>query len=219
MPPAICQPLVTLASRVKSRSFVRASARAEALGESLMTLFEILGYAALILLIASFFMKTIIWLRLLAIASNAAVVIAGIVRPDAGLLVLGLAMLAVNVWRLMEMRQLVGAASAATAGQGAAVNIDWLLPFMRPVAIPQGHVLFRKGEVADAMYFISSGKVRIDELNVEIGKGTLFGEIGIFSVDRLRTATAICTEPCSLLLVSAERARNSTIRTRSSASS
>ena len=48
-----------------------------------MTLFEILGYAALILLIASFFMQTIIWLRLLAIASNAAVVIAGIVRPDA----------------------------------------------------------------------------------------------------------------------------------------
>jgi hypothetical protein len=46
------------------------------------------------------------------------------------------------------------------------------------------------GEIADAMYFVSAGKVRIDELNVEIGKGSLFGEIGIFSVDRLRTATA-----------------------------
>src|SRR6185436_9781023 len=102
-------------------------------GRSLMTLFEILGYVALILLIASFYMKTIIWLRMLAIASNAAVVIAGIVRPDAAILVLGLAMLAVNIWRLMEMRQLVGAASAATAGQGAAVSVDWLLPYMRPV--------------------------------------------------------------------------------------
>jgi CRP/FNR family cyclic AMP-dependent transcriptional regulator len=172
-----------------------------------MTLFEILGYVALILLVASFYMRTIIWLRMLAIASNVAVVIAGIVRPDPALLVFGLALLAVNVWRLVEMRRLVAAASVATAGQGAPVSIDWLLPYMRPIDIPQGHVLFRKGEVAEAMYFISAGKVRIDELNVEIGKGSLFGEIGIFSVDRLRTATATCTEPCSLLLVSAEKAR------------
>lgn len=172
-----------------------------------MTAFEILGYAALVLLVASFFMKTIIWLRVLAIASNAAVVVAGIIKPDIPLLILGLAMLAVNAWRLMEMRRLVSAASSATAGQAAPVSIDWLLPYMRPVDIPSGHVLFRKGEVADAMYFVSSGKIRIDELNVEIGKGSLFGEIGIFSVDRLRTATATCIEPCSLLLVSAEKAR------------
>src|SRR4051794_24227798 len=172
-----------------------------------MTLFEILGYVALILLVASYFMKTIIWLRLLAIASNAAVVIGGIIGPNYPILLLGLAMLAVNVWRLMEMRRLVGAASAATAGQGAPVSIDWLLPYMRPVDIPQGHVLFRKGEVADAMYFVSSGKVKIDELNVEIGKGSLFGEIGILSVDRQRTATATCVEPCSLLLVSADKVR------------
>src|SRR5437763_5328236 len=111
-----------------------------------MTFPEILGYAALVLLIASFFMKTIIWLRLLAIASNAVVVIYGIVVPHYPILLLALAMLAVNAWRLMEMRRLVGAASAATAGQGAPVSVDWLLPYMRPVDIPQGHVLFRKGE-------------------------------------------------------------------------
>src|SRR5436853_6197321 len=118
--------------------------------------FQIFGYAALVLLIGSFFMKTIIWLRLLAIASSVAVVVGGAARPDPLILVLGLAMLAVNVWRLEGMRRLVGAASAATAGQGGPVSIDWLLPFMRPIDIPQGHVLFRKGEVADAMYFISS---------------------------------------------------------------
>src|SRR5262249_50694275 len=146
---------------------------AKASGESLMTPFEILGYVALILLAVSFFMKTIIWLRIFAIASNAAVIIAGIVKPDIPLLVLGVIMLALHAWRLVEMRQLVGAASAATAGQGAPVSIDWLLPYMRPVDIPAGHVLFRKGEVADAMYFVSSGKIRIDEMSVEIGKGNL----------------------------------------------
>jgi CRP/FNR family cyclic AMP-dependent transcriptional regulator len=172
-----------------------------------MTAFEILGYAALILLIASFFMKTIIWLRWLAIASNVAIVVAGVIRPDYAILALGVAMLAVNAWRLTEMRRLVGAVSSATAAQSAPINVDWLLPFMRPVDLPEGHVLFRKGEIADAVYFVSAGKVRINELNVEIGKGSLFGEIGIFSVDRLRTATATCVEPCSLLLVSADKVR------------
>jgi hypothetical protein len=172
-----------------------------------MTAFAILGYAALILLIASFFMKTIIWLRWLAIASNVAVVVAGVIQPDYAILVLGLVMLVINGWRLIEMRRLVGEASAATAAQGAPINVEWLLPFMRPIDLPQGHVLFRKGEIADAMYFVSAGRVRIDELKVEIGKGSLFGEIGIFSVDRLRTATAVCVEPCSLLLVSADKVR------------
>jgi len=172
-----------------------------------MTVAEILGYAALILLIASYFMKTIIWLRLLAIASNAAIIVYGIVAPHYPILLLGVVMFGINVWRLTEMRRLVGAVSAATAGQGAPISVDWLLPFMRPVDIPEGHVLFRKGEIADAMYFVSSGKVRIEELNVEIGKGSLFGEIGIFSVDRLRTATATCLEPCSLLLVAADKVR------------
>jgi hypothetical protein len=172
-----------------------------------MDAFQILGYAALALLIASYFMKTIIWLRWLAMAGNVAVVIAGLMKPDYAILILGLAMLAVNVWRVMEMRRLVGAVAAATAGQGAPINVDWLLPFMRPIDLPQGHVLFRKGEIADAMYFVSAGRVMIEELNVDIGKGNLFGEIGIFSVDRLRTATATCVEPSSLLVVSADKVR------------
>src|SRR5262245_5888063 len=100
------------------------------LGEVPRMAFQIFGYAALVLLIASFFMQTIIWLRILAIASNAAVVIGGIVGQNPFILVLGLAMLAVNAWRLIEMRRLVGAASAATAGQGAPISIDWILPFM-----------------------------------------------------------------------------------------
>jgi hypothetical protein len=172
-----------------------------------MTLPEILGYAALILLIASFFMTTIIRLRFLAIASNAVIVLYGIIAPHFPILILGAVMLAINGWRLLEMRRLVGAVSVATAAQGAPINVDWLLPFMRPIDLPEGHILFRKGEIADAMYFVSAGKVRINELNVDIGKGSLFGEIGIFSIDRTRTATATCTEPCSLLLVSAEKVR------------
>jgi hypothetical protein len=184
-----------------------AKARMRRAQEVEMSLPEILGYLALILLIASFVMQTIIWLRVLAIASNVAIIAYGIIVPHYPILVIGLVMAAINIYRLIEMRRLVGAVSAATAGAEAPISVDWLLPYMRPIDVPKAHILFRKGDIADAMYFISSGKVRIDELGIEVGKGSLFGEIGIFSDNRIRTATATCAEPCSLLMVSADRVR------------
>ena len=60
---------------------------------------------------------------------------------------------------------------------------------------------------ADALYFVSSGSVIFDEIGLEIGKGTIFGEIGIFSSDHRRTATARCLEPCSLLVITAKKVR------------
>jgi hypothetical protein len=172
-----------------------------------MSLPEILGYATLLLLVASFAMPTIIWLRTLAIASNAVMILYGIIVPDYGVLVFGVVLLAINVYRLIEMRRLVEAAREASAASGAPLSIDWLLPFMRPIDVAKDQVLFRKGDIADAMYFISAGRVRFDELGIEIGKGNLFGEIGIFSSDRARTSTATTIEPSALLHISAERVR------------
>jgi hypothetical protein len=152
-------------------------------------------------------MQTIIWLRTLAIASAAVLIVYALVAGRYPVLAVAAIMLGVNIWRLMEMRRLVSTTRAATAGAGAPVSVEWLLPYMRPLALPKGHVLFRKGDIADAMYFISSGRIGIDEFGTEIGKGKLFGEIGIFSIDNVRTATATCLEDCSLLQVSAERIR------------
>jgi len=165
---------------------------------------EILGYAALLLLIVAFTMKTIIPLRAFAMAASLAIILYGAFAPHVGILAIGVVMALVNLWRLTEMRRLVGAVRVAS---GAPLTVDWLLPYMRPVDIPAGHVLFSKGDKADAMYFVSSGRVRIDEMDLEMSKGSIFGEIGIFSSDRRRTATAKCIEPCSLLLITAEKVR------------
>jgi len=168
---------------------------------------EILGYAALLLLLASAWMRTIIWLRLLAMASNACIVVYGLVTPQYPLLVLGILLLGINAWRVMEMRRLVSATREATAASGAPITLDWLLPYMRPLALPADAIVFRKDAAADAMYFVSHGRVRFEELGLEMGKGSLFGEIGLFSHDKRRTATAKCLEDCSLLLISAEKVR------------
>ena len=172
-----------------------------------MRIGEILAYAALLLLIASTFMRTIIWLRMLALASSAAIVVYGLITPHYPVLVIGLVLAGLNAWRLMEMRRLVSLTREATAASGAAITVDWLLPYMRPLAMPADAILFRKDAEADAMYFVSRGRVRFEELGLEMGKGALFGEIGIFSHDKRRTATAKCMEDCALLQISAEKVR------------
>jgi len=172
-----------------------------------MTLAHILGYLAAILLVACFAMKTVVWLRYLAIAAAVALGAYGIAAGHYIALALAVLLVAVNVWRLWEAERLVGGARAAAAGAGAPVTVDWLLPHMEALALPKDHVLFHKGDPADAMYYVEHGRIGFTEFGVELGKGSLFGEIGVFSVANVRTATAVCLEDCRLLRVSAERMR------------
>jgi hypothetical protein len=172
-----------------------------------MTFAEILGYAAAILLVASYAMNTLTWVRYVAIAFAVVLGIYAVVSAHYVVLVLAVAVLAANAWRLWEAERVVEGARAAAAGAGAPVTVDWLLPHMEALALPKGHVLFRKGDPADAMYFISRGRIDLEEFGIELGKDSLFGEIGVFAVENVRTATAVCAEDCSLLKVSAERMR------------
>jgi CRP/FNR family cyclic AMP-dependent transcriptional regulator len=170
-----------------------------------MTAVEILGYIALALLLISAAMRTITTLRIFAIAANLAIIAYGVLAARYEVAGVGAAILLLNVWRLWEMRRLVAATRGATAAGSAPISMDWLLPYMRPMALPADAVIFRKGDIADAMYFVSHGKVRIDEFDIELGEGTLFGEIGLFSDQKIRTATAKTVGDASLLVVSAER--------------
>lgn len=174
---------------------------------SRMALLEIFGYLGLALLIASSATRTIIWLRILAIGASLAIVGYGVVAFHYPVIAFGLVLLVVNAWRLWEMRKLVAATRAATAAGSAPITADWILPYMRPLAVPADTVIFRRGEAAEAMYFISSGRIRFEELDIELGEGSLFGEIGIFTDQKMRSATAKSLGPCSLLVVSADKVR------------
>lgn len=170
---------------------------------------HILGYLALALLVASAWMQTMVWLRAFAIAAAVVVGVYGLLLPSPNWWIVAIAFVlaAIHAWRLVEMRRLVSLTRAATAGGGAPLTLEWLLPYMQPVAIPKDTVLFHKDSAADAMYFIEHGKVRFEELGVDMEKGTLFGEIGIFSHDKKRTATAKVVEDSSLLRISDEKVR------------
>jgi CRP/FNR family transcriptional regulator, cyclic AMP receptor protein len=172
-----------------------------------MSLLEILGYAGLVLLLASSAMRTIIWLRILAIVAGVVLLVYGLIAVHYPAVVFAIALLAINIWRLVEMRKLIAATRAATAAGSAPITADWILPYMRPMAVPADTIIFRRGEAAEAMYFVSSGRVLFEELDIEVGEGTLFGEIGIFTDQKVRSATAKSLAPCSLLVVSADKVR------------
>jgi hypothetical protein len=172
-----------------------------------MTTADIIGLIALLLLLASAWMTATTWLRALAIAANVAMIAYGFVTAQYPLAMLAVLILAVNAWRLYEMRSLVSMTRDATASSAAPVTMEWLLPYMRTLALPAGTVVFSKDAAADAMYFIEHGRVRFEEIGVEMGKGALFGEIGIFSHDKRRTATAKTLEDSSLMLITADKVR------------
>jgi CRP-like cAMP-binding protein len=68
----------------------------------------------------------------------------------------------------------------------------------------RGERLIRKGDHADAMYFIVSGEVEVDQENSaprgRLGAGDFFGEIALIA-DRTRTATVSALIPCKLLVL------------------
>lgn len=165
---------------------------------------QVTGYLALLLCIVAFAPKTILRVRSAGIGAGASMALYGAIASNIPVVICGALIAFINVLRFVEMRRLVTAVRLAGGGRP---TVDWLLPYMRPLEVPEGHVLFAKGDKADALYFMSAGRVRIEELATEVTRGNIFGEVGIFSADERRTVTARCIEPCSLLVMTAEKLR------------
>lgn len=151
------------------------------------------------LIVVSAFVKTIIPLRWLAVASNLGFMVYGAVHPSPLILALHATLLPVNLWRVLEMERLtrrVRRASAADARSGL-----WLQPHMRRRRMPAGSVLFRKGDLADRLYLLAEGEMELVESGRRLEPGRMFGEIAFFAPDRRRTATARCTTACTVLSI------------------
>ncbi len=151
------------------------------------------------LIVVSSFVKTIIPLRWLAVASNIGFIVYGYIHPSPLILALHATLLPVNLWRVLEMERLtsrVRRASAADDQSGL-----WLQPHMRRRRMAPGSVLFRKGDAADRLYMLAEGEMEIVESGRKMETGRMFGEIAFFAPDRRRTATARCTTACIVLSI------------------
>lgn len=164
-----------------------------------MSWVEAAGYFASVLVFTTFCMKTMIPLRLAAIGSNVAFIAYGITGHIYPVLMLHAVLLPMNLWRTVEMMRLVRRVEAAAKGD---LSVDWLKPFMKTARYRADEILFRRGDDADRLYMLISGTILLEEINIALGPGDVFGEIALFSAAHRRTQTARCATDVELLWIS-----------------
>ena len=159
---------------------------------------DIIGYLASALVFATFYVRTMMPLRMLAIASNIAFIAYAAsegLTPGSGA---SPVLLPVNLTRLFEIKKLLAFTRSAPAREE---SIEAMLPFMRQSTIRKGEYLFKKGDHAGHMYYLMEGTLQLIEIDKTVSKGAIIGEIGMFSPSRERTATAVAATDCRLLSV------------------
>lgn len=163
-----------------------------------MNIVLIIGFIAAGLSIATLSMRTMVPLRIMGIASNVAFVTYGLLFGSVPTVVLHAILFPLNIYRLHEMLTLIRQVKAASSGD---LNMDWLKPFMQRRTITVGEILFRKGDEADHMFFVVSGRLRLHEIDVEIAPGAVVGELGMLAPARRRTQTLECIESGTVLTI------------------
>lgn len=163
-----------------------------------MSLGEMIGYVASALVFCTFYVRTMFPLRIIAIASNFAFIVYASLEGLAPILILHLMLLPINATRLFQIQNLI---SFTRSNPDVDNSVEALLPFMKPQKLAKGELLFSKGDFSSHMYYLQDGKIRLEEINKAVASGTLLGEMGLFSPNRQRTATAVAETDCRLLSI------------------
>jgi CRP-like cAMP-binding protein len=167
-----------------------------------MNAIDLLGLGAGALVLATFYLKTMIPLRVVAIASNIAFACYGILADAMPIVILHALLLPLNALRLQQMRVLIARVKRASRGD---LSLDMMVPYMNLRQCPAGTRLFSKGDLAEEVFLVMKGRVRIEGKGVLVKPGQLVGEMGLFSQDQRRTASAVCDTDVELAAVSEDR--------------
>jgi len=151
-----------------------------------------------LLVIISAFVRTMIPLRWLAVGSNVGFIIYGLVHPSLLMVLLHAVLLPVNLWRVRQMVRLTQRVSAAADPRQLEL---WLRPYMRARRYKPGATIFRRGDVADRLYFLAEGTVDLPDVGRRLQAGTMFGEIAFFAPDRRRSSSARCATACTVMSI------------------
>lgn len=169
-----------------------------------MSWVEILGYAASAAVLATFCMSTMIPLRIMALGSNVLFCAYGYLDHLYPVLVLHAILFPVNMLRLIQFQRLIQDVRDAHRED---LPIQSLLPFMKARELAAGETFIRKGEKADALYFLAEGTLEIIESGKILEPGAVLGEIGVFARAQKRTATIVCRTKCKVYALSESKAK------------
>lgn len=165
---------------------------------------EIFGYLGALLTLATFSMKTMVRLRMVGIAANVAFATYGLMGHVWPVLILHCTLLPLNSWRLHQVLRLSRSLQDASS---ARLSVEWLKPFTRQRRLRAGERLFGRGDLADEMLFVLTGRFRAQEAGVLMGPGEVFGELGLLLRGNRRSQTVVCEEPGELLVISYDEVR------------
>jgi len=157
---------------------------------------EAMGWIAAVMTVATYAMKTMMTLRILAIASSLFFIAYATILQLWPLLAMELILLPINSYRLWQIVSL--RSRLRWAAEEDVADFSVMRTYGKERDIPAGSVIFRRGDPVDRLYFIESGKVMIEEVGIEVTAGDIFGEIAFFTDAGTRTATARCVEGATL---------------------
>jgi CRP/FNR family transcriptional regulator, cyclic AMP receptor protein len=171
-------------------------------------LIVIAGWLSAVLVFSSFFMRTMVPLRMVAVCSNISFITYALLGLKYGvfgrvypILVLHAALLPLNLVRLRQQKGLIRAVREASEDE----TIRSLVPYMQTETHAAGDVLFRKGDPADRLYVIQHGQVRFTEIGKVMSDGAVFGEVGLFAPKNVRTLSARCDGECRLHTITRDK--------------
>jgi hypothetical protein len=159
---------------------------------------QLLGFLAAFLMFSTFYMKNMIPLRIIGMASNVAFILFATysdpkVMP---LVVLHSVLLPMNFFRLIQMLKLIKKVRSASEDD---MSFEFMIPHMYKEIFRENEVVFHRGDKADKIYLLKSGILTVDELDITIQPGELFGEMGVFASEQFRLATLRCGSEVELL--------------------
>jgi len=154
-----------------------------------MDLGNALGMLGVGFCLASFAVKNMLSLRVLALVGNIFFIAYGYVESLLPSIALNAVLLPLNLVRMWEITKLSKEIARATRDSPVS---QWLLPHMHRRAFKAGEVLFRKGDTADILLYIARGELKLVEIDRRLGPGELIGEIGLFSPEKTRSQTLVC---------------------------
>jgi CRP/FNR family transcriptional regulator, cyclic AMP receptor protein len=161
----------------------------------------VFGFIGAALTVASYLMKSMLPLRMVALSANVFLVVYAVQGGSWPTVALYVAMIPINAKKMLDIRKLVRAIQHAKADTPIS---EWLLPHMTRRMAKAGQVLWNKGDVATEMLYVESGKLNLIEFDESIGPGSIVGEIGLFAPDNRRTRTVACATDCTLYSLSSE---------------
>ena len=164
---------------------------------------EVAGYVASSLVFLTFYMRTMIPLRVVGILSNVAFMTYGLAGQVYPVFILHAILLPMNCVRLVQMRALIR--KVRDAAHHDELSMEWLVPFMQRRSVERGAILFRRGDPADELFVVLGGSIRLVDVAVTLGRGSVLGEIGIFAPNHQRMDTAICETGVDLAVIANEK--------------